>query len=66
MMKTIIKKHDDVLTVTEEIRKMEHEYLLQGYDVVVLGNSLKLKLADGFVLVYWQDGAFWQELIQNQ
>ena len=64
-MKTMIKRHNDAWTVIEEIRKMEHEYLSQGYDVFVMGNLLKLKLDDGFVLIYWQDGAFWQEIIAD-
>lgn len=64
-MKTIIRRHTDILTVTEEIMKMEHEYLSQGYEAVVVGNVLRIRLEDGIVVIYWQDGAFWQEIIAD-
>ena len=61
-MKAIIKRHTDVLTVLEELEKMECEYLSQGYEAVVVGNVLRIRLEDGIVVIYWQDGAFWQEM----
>ena len=64
-MKAIIKRHTDVLTVLEELEKMECEYLSQGYEAVVVGNVLRIRLEDGIVVIYWQDGAFWQEIIAD-
>lgn len=60
-MKQIIKSHTDVLTVPSELQRMKQNYEMQGYDCELLANCLKINFDDGYAMITWQDGAFWQE-----
>ena len=60
-MAEILKSHSDVLTVPEEIQRMKNDYLAQGYKCDVFCNTLKIHLDDGYVMIFWENGAFYQE-----
>ena len=60
-MKEIIKHHKDCMTVQEALQKMQQDYAKQGYNCTLKLNTLKIKLDDGYVMIWWQDGVFWQE-----
>lgn len=60
-MKQIIKSHTDVITVPEEIEKMRRDYEEQGYQCELLADLLKLVFDDGYVMIFFQNGAFYQE-----
>lgn len=60
-MKELLKKHSDVFTVAAELYKMQDEYKSQGYDCEVFYNFLRIDFSDGFALISWQDGGFYQE-----
>lgn len=61
-MKQMIKVWSDPLTVLEEIKRIEKEYLDQGYEVERLMNCIRLILEDGEVHIYWENGVIWQEI----
>lgn len=65
MYKQILKSHADVMTVPETLEKMKSEYQLQGYECQMLANCLKIDLDDGYVMIYWENSAFWQECHVN-
>ncbi len=60
-MRELIKVHTDVMTVASEICKMQAEYESQGYECESLLNCLKIKFNDGFAMIFWSNGAFYQE-----
>lgn len=60
-MSEIIKSHSDIFTVPEALEEMKNDYIYQGYKCELLGNVLKLYLDDGYVMIYWKDGAFYQD-----
>ena len=64
-MKQLIKRHDDPVTVLEEITKIENDYKEQGYEVKRVMNTIQLILEDGVVDIWWQEGAIWQEIKSN-
>lgn len=61
MYKQILKSHSDIMTVPLELERMKEEYRLEGYCCELLANCLKIKLDDGYVMIYWENGAFFQE-----
>lgn len=61
MYKQIIKSHADVMTVPEALDKMKSDYEVQGYECQLLANCLKIELDDGYVMIFWENGAFYQE-----
>lgn len=60
-MKQLIKKHRDVITVLEELQQMKRDYETQGYDCELLLNCLKINFCDGYVMIYWEKGSFWED-----
>ena len=61
-MKQLIKRYDDSITALDEIYKLEQEYKKQGYEVKRIMNCLQLVLKDGYVEIWWENGAIWQEI----
>ena len=49
------------MTVASELARMKEEYQLEGYYCELLANCLKIKLDDGYAMIYWENGAFFQE-----
>lgn len=64
-MKQIIKTHTDVITVPEKLKQMKQDYEKQGYECDLLANCLKINFDDGYVMIFWADGAFWQECFEK-
>ena len=64
-MKQLIKRHDDAITALEEIKRIEQEYLEQGYEVHRLMNCIRLVFEDGYVEIWWEDGCIWQEVVEG-
>lgn len=60
-MSEIIKSHSDIFTVPEALEEMKNDYISHGYRCELLGNILKLYLDNGYVMIYWKEGAFYQE-----
>lgn len=60
-MKQIIKSHTDIFTVPETLANMKKDYEQDGYNCELLGNLLKINLDDGYVMIFWENGAFYQE-----
>ena len=65
-MKQIIKSHTDVVTVPGELKRMKQDYESQGYDCELLFNCLKINFEDGYAMITWADGAFWQECFEKK
>lgn len=63
MEKAILKVWPDPVTAGEELIRMREEYEEQGYECQRSLGGLFLKLDDGVVAIYWQDGAFYQEIV---
>lgn len=61
-MKQLIKTWEDVSTVLEEINRIEKEYQEQGYRTKRIMNCIQLILDDGYVEIWWENGAIWQEI----
>lgn len=56
-----IKSCADVLDVAGELEKMKKEYEKNDYDCELLLCCLKIKFNDGFVMIVWRDGAFYED-----
>lgn len=65
-MKQAIKQWIDPITVPEEICRMQAEYENKGYKVCRIGTIIQLMLQDGTVDIWWENGAFWQEIHENE
>ncbi len=63
MEKTILKVWPDPITVPEEIRRMQKEYEEQGFICRTKLNTLFLDLQDGTVMISWENGMFYQEIM---
>ena len=64
-MRTLLKVHEDVITVPEIMKKMMEEYVSQGYEVERLSSmNFKIILKGGWVHIFWQDGKVWQDIIE--
>ena len=61
MCKQILRTLSDILTVALELEKMKVEYQLEGYCCELLANCLKIELEDGYAMIFWENGAFFQE-----
>lgn len=66
MEKTILKVWPDPITVPEQIRRMQKEYESQGFICRTKLNTLVLDLQDGTVVIYWENGAFYQEIMPEE
>lgn len=64
-MAKIIKSHSDILTAAEELKRMQREYKDQGYYCDLLFNKLTIYMDDGHVDIFWQNGAFYEEIYYN-
>lgn len=66
-MKTTLKAWNDPLTAIEELNKLKKEYIEQGYAVdQLLGvPGFQLKLDDGAVCFYWENGKIIQEITEK-
>lgn len=62
MEKICLKSWKDPITVLEELKRMKNEYEKQGYEIQQIGNILQLNLLDGVVEIWWENGAFFQEV----
>ena len=60
-MKDLIKMCEDVMNVASELQQMKRDYEMQGYDCELLANCLKINFDDGYAMIFWEKGAFWQE-----
>lgn len=63
MEKTILKSWPDPITVPEEIKRMKEEYKSQGFSCRTKLNTLFLDLQDGTVMISWENGMFYQEIM---
>jgi len=64
-MRTLLRVHEDAITVPDVMKKMMGEYASQGYEVERLTSmNFKIVLQDGWVHTYWEDGIIWQEIIE--
>lgn len=66
MEKQIIKKWSDPVTAITEINRIAEEYTSQGYDCKSFYGNIILTLEDGMVRIFWENGAFWQEIVSNK
>ena len=65
--RTLLKVHEDVITVPEAIEKMMKEYAAEGNQVERLSPmNFKLVLEDGWVHFFWEDGRIWREFIEDK
>lgn len=66
MERQILKRWIDPITVPSEVQRMAAEYKSQGYDCKTICDNIILELKDGMIRIYWQDEAFWQEIVSNR
>jgi hypothetical protein len=66
MERQILKRWTDPITVPSEIQRMAAEYKLQGYDCKTICDNIILELEDGMIRIYWENGAFYQEIVSNK
>ena len=65
-MRTLLRVHEDIITVPETIEKMVEEYISEGYQIERLTSmNFKIILQGGWVHIYWQDGRIWQEIVEE-
>lgn len=65
-MKTIIKVHDDIVTVPEAMSSLMKEYSDIGYQtekITVI--NFNLIFPDGLVHIFWEKGRIYQEIFEN-
>lgn len=60
-----LKMWKDPVTAPEELQRMKAEYEEEGYKCNMLLNCLELELVDGSVLIYWKNGGFYQDFLEN-
>jgi hypothetical protein len=66
-MKTILKVHEDVITVPEAMKQLMQEYQEIGYQVErITIMNFKLIFPDGSVHIFWEKGRIYQEIFENQ
>lgn len=62
MEKVLIRFCPDIMRSLSMAEELKDEYRQQGYEVVdLILCFFKLMLDDGFVLVGWEDGAFYTQ-----
>lgn len=66
MERQILKRWIDPITVPEEVWRMAAEYRLQGYECETIYDNIIIDLDDGMIRIYWQDEAFWQEIVSSK
>lgn len=66
-MKQIIKSHHDVITVPEAIKALMSDYTEIGYQVERISiMNFKIIFPDGWVHIFWENGAFYQEIFSSK
>ena len=66
MERQILKRWIDPATVPSEVQQMAAEYKSQGYDCKTICDNIILELKDGMIRIYWENGAFYQEIVSNE
>ena len=65
VQKCILRKCD-VFNSLDVGKQLKQEYLDGGYEIEDLPMCFfKITLDEGYVFVYWEDGAFWQEIYKR-
>lgn len=66
MERQILKRWIDPITVPSEIQRMAAEYKFQGYECETIYDNIIIDLDDGMIRIFWENGAFWQEIVSNK